>query len=259
MQIDLIDMRHRPDGVYNWIGHFMDHWTKIQVLFPQMEKSAAEVALNLSSKVFAYFGPPKILQSDNWREFVNSVVKKLIEEWPGEITIINGRVRHPQSQDLVERGNAKVEEMLASRFHAQRDQQQSQSQDSQQNQWTMWLPEIQCQFCNRGSFHYVVIFFIPTDQLNNSVQRTMKATPYELVFGQPPRTTVFPGVSGLVMEEEVVDILAEEGINFNMFLCYVILHACMYLQYFSLQYYMYINIPLGDVDAIIGFNHARSH
>ncbi len=38
----------------------------------------------------------------------------------------------------------------------------------------------------------------------------MKATPFELVFGQPPRTTVFPGVTGHVMEEDVEDLL-EEG------------------------------------------------
>ena len=91
MQVDLIDMRHRPDGPYNWIGHFMDHWSKIHVLFPLMAKSAAEVALNLSTKVFSYFGPPKILHSDNGREFVNSIVTKLLEEWSGEITVITGR------------------------------------------------------------------------------------------------------------------------------------------------------------------------
>lgn len=34
----------------------------------------------------------------------------------------------------------------------------------------------------------------------------MKATPFELVFGQPPRTTIFPGVTGHVMEEEVADL-----------------------------------------------------
>ena len=131
-------MRHRPDGPYYWIGHFMDHWSKIHVLFPLMEKSAAEVALNLSSKVFSYFGPPKILQSDNGREIVNGIVRKLVEDWPGEITIINGRAQHPQSQGLVERGNAKVEEMLASRFSTQ--------DTSKCSPWTSWLPEVQCEF-----------------------------------------------------------------------------------------------------------------
>ena len=126
-------MRHRPDGPYHWIGHFMDHWSKMHVLFPLIEKSAAEVALNLSTKVFAYYGPPKILQSDNGREFVNGIVRKLVKDWPGEITIINGRARHPQSQGLVEQGNAKVEEMLTCCFHT-----------SSQNPWTSWLPEVQC-------------------------------------------------------------------------------------------------------------------
>ena len=40
----------------------------------------------------------------------------LLKNWPGEITIVNGRPRHPQSQGLVERGNAKVEEMIGCYF-----------------------------------------------------------------------------------------------------------------------------------------------
>ena len=136
IQIDLIDMRHRPDGPYHWIGHFMDHWSKLHVLFPLMHKSAVEVAVSLSSKVFAYtiYGLPKILQSDNGREFVNCVIHELIEDWPGEVTIISGCPRHPQSQGLIERGNAKVEEMLACRFHDKKPT----------TAWTTWLPQIQC-------------------------------------------------------------------------------------------------------------------
>jgi transposase InsO family protein len=103
-----------------------------------MEKSAPGVALNLSAKVFAYYGPPKILQSDNGREFVNGIVRKLLDDWPGEITIVNGRARHPQSQGLVERGNAKVEEILACRFHTQGA--------SNEHTWTSWLPEVQCMY-----------------------------------------------------------------------------------------------------------------
>ena len=42
----------------------------------------------------------------------------------------------------------------------------------------------------------------------------MKSTPYELVFGQPPRKTVFPGVTtSIAMEEDVLDIIVEEGIK----------------------------------------------
>ena len=74
------------------------------------------MAINLETKVFAYFGPPKILQSDNSREFVNTIVHKFVQDWPGEVTIVNGYARHPQSHGLVEGGNAKVEEMLACRL-----------------------------------------------------------------------------------------------------------------------------------------------
>ena len=136
MQVDSIDMRHRPDGSYHWIGHYMDHWSKIHVLFPLMHKCAEEVALSLVTKVFSYYGAPRILQSDNGREFVNAIIRKVVKEWPGEVTIVNGRARHPQSQGLVERGNAKVEQMLACRFH---------SEPSDNTCWTLWLPLIQCE------------------------------------------------------------------------------------------------------------------
>ena len=48
----------------------------------------------------------------------------------------------------------------------------------------------------------------------------MKATSFELVFGQPPRSTVFLGVSGLVMEEEVEDLVAEGGMTVLHVHCY---------------------------------------
>ena len=39
----------------------------------------------------------------------------------------------------------------------------------------------------------------------------MKTTPYELVFGQPPRQNVFPGAKGnSVMEEDVEDLLEDD-------------------------------------------------
>ena len=33
VQVDLIDMRHSSDNEYNYICHFMDHFSKFHVLF----------------------------------------------------------------------------------------------------------------------------------------------------------------------------------------------------------------------------------
>lgn len=128
-------MTQRPDRHYKWIGHYLDHWSKFHILFPLMHKSASEVAWNLESKVFSYIGLPRILQSDNGREFVNSLVAQLVKDWPEEVTIVNGRPRHPQSQGAVEKANGTVEALLAVRIH------EFSGDDAP---WTSWLPFIQC-------------------------------------------------------------------------------------------------------------------
>ena len=149
-QIDLIDIRHRPDGTFKWIGHYMDHWAKFHVLFPQMRKSAAEVALNLQNQVFAVLGIPRILHSDNGREFVNEIVHSIVKEWPGQITIVNGRPRNPKCQGLVEQGNHMVEKLLGVRLH--------EHQGDDQPAWSEWLPLIQCMFLwDTVSFVAVII------------------------------------------------------------------------------------------------------
>ena len=35
--------------------------------------------------IFPYFGVPKIFQSDNGKEFVNSVIGKLLRSWSADI------------------------------------------------------------------------------------------------------------------------------------------------------------------------------
>ena len=38
----------------------------------------------------------------------------------------------------------------------------------------------------------------------------MRTTPFELVFGQPPRQAIFPGARGTrIMEEDVEDLIDE--------------------------------------------------
>lgn len=140
-------MRHRPDGMYKWIGHYMDHWSKLHILFPLARKSAAEVALNLRNQVFAYLGTPRILHSDNGREFVNQVVHSLVRDWPGEVTIVNGRPRNPRCQGLVEQGNHMVEKMLGARLY--------EHDGGESPEWSEWLPLIQCE--NTSAIVYFIL------------------------------------------------------------------------------------------------------
>jgi hypothetical protein len=69
LQVDLIDMRSLQYNNFNFIMHVKDHFTKFSWLFPLPSKEAYHVANHLRN-IFYTFGPPKILQSDNGKEFV---------------------------------------------------------------------------------------------------------------------------------------------------------------------------------------------
>ena len=203
MQIDLIDMRHMPDDSYNYIAHYMDHWSKFHVMWPLMRKSAVEVAVGLATKVFSYLGLPKILQSDNGREFVNEIAKETLTLWPGQVVIINGRPRHSQSQGLVEKGNHCVEMQIQAM--------KKEWGGTGNVPWTDWLPRIQCMLVMVVRKFNIDHFLTHSDNLNTQLCRTLKKSPYEVVFGQPPRTTPFAelpkGKGSCIMEEEVADLL----------------------------------------------------
>ena len=136
-----------PDESYNYIAHYMDHWSKFHIIWPIMKKSAVEVAMGLATRVFPYIGVPKILQSDNGREFVNEVVKETLSLWSGEVTIINGRPRHSQSQGLVEKGNHAVEMQLQAM--------KCEWKGSGCPPWVEWLPRIQCEYKVLTSLFFV--------------------------------------------------------------------------------------------------------
>lgn len=127
LQVDLIDMRSVCYGGMNFILHAKDHFTKFSWLFALPSKEAKHVANHLHT-IFCTAGPPRILQSDNGKEFVYDIRSakhlfihslsnraKIISDlkltWP-DLIIVNGRPRHPQSQGLVERSNAVVQKML---------------------------------------------------------------------------------------------------------------------------------------------------
>lgn len=79
---------------------YQDHFCKFTVLSPLMTKRAPKVAAELI-KVLSH-RPPHILQSDNGKGFVNSILNELKILWP-TVMIINGRARHPETQSFFER------------------------------------------------------------------------------------------------------------------------------------------------------------
>ncbi|GES75221.1 KRAB-A domain-containing protein 2-like [Rhizophagus clarus] len=155
IQIDLIDLSYDPDGEYKYICHIRDHFTRFSWAKALTSKRAVEVAAYLFD-LFHFLGsPPKILQSDNGKEFTATIIKELISLWP-TVKIINGRPRHPQSQGLVERANGILQQKLG-----------KWKEDTGRNDWSFGL-------------HSVIL------SMNHSYCRSHKKTPYELVFGDKP-------------------------------------------------------------------------
>ena len=70
-------MRSIRDGEFQWILHIKDHFSKFSSAYPLCSKEAQAVADKLLQQFYS-FGVPKILQSDNGKEFVAKVIKVLI-------------------------------------------------------------------------------------------------------------------------------------------------------------------------------------
>ena len=181
LQIDLIDMTSRPDQDFKWILHMRDHFSKFNWAYPLKSKRALEVADKLVD-TFHLFGAPKILQSDNGKEFVAMVIKELINTWKG-LVIINGRPRHPQSQGCVERGNGDLQIKLGKWM------------EDNTESWTKGLK-------------FVVY------SINTSISATTGKTPYEIVFGQSARCHLSEleelASQDLLDESELEDIVETE-------------------------------------------------
>jgi hypothetical protein len=100
------------------------------------------------------FGAPKIVQSDNGKEF-KGVMKELLLRHG--IKIINGRPRTPRTQGLVEQANGTVKRKILvwKRLNGTTG-------------WAEGLPSM-------------------AHQINRTVQKAIKRTPYEVVFGKEAR------------------------------------------------------------------------
>jgi hypothetical protein len=94
-RVDLIDTQSEPDGEYKFMMNYQDHLTKYCV-FDLLKPKPPSKLLITSLPFFSLFGAPFILQSDNGREFSNSVINNLKSKWP-ELKIVHGKPRHFQA------------------------------------------------------------------------------------------------------------------------------------------------------------------
>ncbi|XP_057290864.1 uncharacterized protein LOC130613553 [Hydractinia symbiolongicarpus] len=173
----------------SFIPLIIGHWSRFNFLAALERKESAPITVELE-KIFSLFGPPKIFHSDNGSEFVNKSVDHLIEAWPGEIQVVRGRPRHPQSQGMIEQAHINVEHKVSVMIA---------ECASETKPWSSWLPQICCRLITivpkcRSNCRYL-FFIFSIDAINTQQHSATGFTPYELVFGQPPSTTIIPTVS----------------------------------------------------------------
>ncbi|CAF1605009.1 unnamed protein product [Didymodactylos carnosus] len=162
LQIDLIDMSSHPDIIvskdlaYSWILNCKDHFSKFTWVFPLKAKLTEEVVIHLHMLFFT-FGPCRLLHSNNGREFVNKLVVNLKNLFPN-MFIVHGRPRNPKCQGSVERANA------------------------------VWCASLGKWLSFTGSLHWSEGLMPVVYDINTRVTGGTKCTPYDVMFGQKPRS-----------------------------------------------------------------------
>src|SRR5437667_1177534 len=133
--------------------HIKDHFSKFTQLYPLQGKTSGEVAMRISEWIEA-FEVPTIVQADNGKEF-KGVLKLLLLSHSVKIT--NGRPRTLRTQGLIEQANGTVKEkILAWKL------------ENGLSGWSVGLPA-----CSLA--------------INQTMQRAIKTTPYQMVFRREMR------------------------------------------------------------------------
>ena len=89
---------------------YQDYITKFCVLHPLTSKKAAEMALQLPD-IFLTFGAPVVLQGHDGTDFITQVMQELKYLWL-QLSLVRGKPGDSQSQELAERPNSNITEIL---------------------------------------------------------------------------------------------------------------------------------------------------
>ena len=103
--IDLLQWQQSSTGSghkQRYVAHMVDHSSKRRWVRALANKGAEPVR-EFVRDIFASYGHPALLHTDNGREFVNNLLEDECRKWGTHI--VHGRPYHPQSQGAVERPN----------------------------------------------------------------------------------------------------------------------------------------------------------
>ena len=113
---------------------------------------------------FQHFSKPDIFQSDNGTEFKNPLIKGYCEK--KNIKFINGRVRHPQSQGVVEKINDFVAKSLKSSFEAYLNKEKLEIGLADEKEWWGIETALLMFVANQNSKVHTVTNFPPNELVN---------------------------------------------------------------------------------------------
>ncbi|XP_076084159.1 KRAB-A domain-containing protein 2-like [Mytilus galloprovincialis] len=136
---------------FNYVCNILDYYSRFAFGCATKTKTAKEIADVVLKYIYLY-GAPRILQSDNGKEFTNKDLEGVVEEFKSKQ--IHGRPYHPQSQGRVERFNRTMTTFFRVKMSTLKD-------------WVEELPHFYYTYNNRV----------------NSVTKPL--TPYQMYFKRP--------------------------------------------------------------------------
>jgi len=153
-----------PNQSYNYAltGTCVDHFNKYKWCFLLPNKEPKTI-LDRLDIVFSTFSKPDIFQSDNDLEFKNPLIKNYCEK--NRIQFINGRVRHPQSQGVVEKINEFISQSLKSSFEDYFKKKLDQEDAKRKNYWEIETA-LMMFVANQNNKPHTVTNFAPVDLIS---------------------------------------------------------------------------------------------
>ena len=110
--VDLINITpdiNDKEKKYKYIMNIIDHYSKLVGSYILENKNSKNVLYGIHNFISLY-GEPKILQSDNGREFSNKYLDKYCKD--KNITLIHSFVRHPTTNGMCEAVHKDIDKPL---------------------------------------------------------------------------------------------------------------------------------------------------